>query len=111
MLAKYPRADLRVYTVWMPMLGGDARDAWDSGLLHDPRVRHYWDSEDQVGLALAADAVGGLGGGVVWDAYYVFGRNATWVTAPAPVVSAGSNVIDDTDGFERGLRRVLGQPS
>jgi hypothetical protein len=91
----------------MPMLYGDARDAWDTGLLHDERVRHYWDERTTLGLYLAGQRVGGLGGGVVWDAFFVFGREATWLGSPAPVVASGSPVIDDTDAFERGLERVL----
>jgi len=90
------------------MLYGDSRDAWNTDLLADKRVRHYWDGKDRVGLELASTGIGGLGGGVVWDAFLVFGRDATWIDAPGPLVAAGSNVIDSTDEFAAGLRRVLG---
>ena len=89
------------------MLYGDARDAWDTGLLRDPRVRHYWDEKQRLGLYLAGRELGGLGGGVVWDAFYVFGAHASWLDAPGPIVAAGSTVIDNTDVFARALVRVL----
>lgn len=90
------------------MLYGDGRDEWNGNLLADARVRHYWDEKDRIGLELAGRRVGGLGGGVVWDAFFVFGRDATWIDEPAPVVASGSNVIDHTAEFAAGVRRVRG---
>ena len=73
-LERYENADLRVYAVWLPMLVTDSRGAWDESALRDRRVRHYWDGERMLGLALAQAKLGGLGyAGIVWDAYFLFG--------------------------------------
>jgi hypothetical protein len=107
-LERYPNANLRVYVVWMPMLVTDSRGAWSSKLLADPRVRHYWDGERKFGTFLARENAGGLGyAGVVWDAYFLFGPDALWLSMPAPVMASGSDVIDHTAALQRALPRLL----
>ena len=89
------------------MLVTDSRGAWSSSLLADRRVRHYWDGGRKLGVALATANAGGLGyTGVVWDAYFLFGRNALWIAEPSPIVASGSDVIDNTAALERALRRM-----
>jgi hypothetical protein len=44
-LAKHPSPTLRVYAVWLPMVPGDTRRAWESRVLADPRVTHLWDEK------------------------------------------------------------------
>jgi hypothetical protein len=49
LLAKYPKADVRVYAVWFNMMAGDARETWPVELLTDRRVVHRWDDPKAVG--------------------------------------------------------------
>jgi hypothetical protein len=107
-LASHPSADLRVYTVWLPMLVTDARSEWRRSALPDERVRHFWDGERVVGRWLADEDLGGLGSaGVVWDAFFVFGPDATWDDVPRPLLASGAPVIDDTASLEAALSPLL----
>jgi hypothetical protein len=79
------QADVRVYVVWVPMLGAEERDVPEaSRLASDPRVRQYWDGGNVLGAAyqtvLGLDAT-------AWDVYLLYGRHQTWneTTPPKPV--------------------------
>jgi hypothetical protein len=63
-----------VFAVWLPMLAGDSRSAWDSNVLDDPRVTEFWDGNRIAGKWFAQQQIEGLGGpgSIVWDAYYAF---------------------------------------
>lgn len=107
-LDQYPDASLRVFTVWLPMLATDAREEWDPSALADERVSHFWDEERVVGQSLADQSVGDLGSsGIVWDAYFVFGPEAGWGSAPGPLLAAGAPVIDATADLEKALVPLL----
>ncbi len=88
-LAKYPGAELRVYAVWLPMLGGDSRSAWDEGVMPDERVLHFWDGDRAVGRWFAEYE--GYGG-TVWDTYYLFGPEAAWGAAPELLLSVDATI-------------------
>ena len=60
-LAQYPSAQLRVYAVWLPMLGGDRREAWNGTNMPDSRVIHFWDGDLELGQWFAKE-VGGYEG-------------------------------------------------
>jgi hypothetical protein len=91
-----------VIAIWLPMLGGDSRSAWDSHVLDDPRVVSFWDGDRIAGTWFADRQLGGLGGpGIVWDAYYAFSKTATWKERPTQLVAADSDIIDHTTALER----------
>jgi hypothetical protein len=91
------------------MLVTDARSRWDESTV--PSARHYWDARRIVGRWLADQDLGGLGyAGVVWDAYFLFGRDAHWLDRPAPVLASGSPVISSTGLLIRALHRIGGTP-
>lgn len=98
-----PNAKLAVYAVWLPMLGGDSRSAWDSHVLDDPRVVSFWDGGRITGRWFADHSIGGLGspGSVVWDAYFAFPKGARWTSTPDRVLASGSDIIDNTTGLEQ----------
>jgi len=107
-LEEHPKADLRVYAVWLPMLATDERSAWDAGLLPDRRVRSYWDGDRVAGTWLARADVGELGySGIVWDAFFVFGRGATWGGRLTGLAGSGSTVIANTSTFAGSLSGVV----
>ena len=101
-LDAHPNAKLAVLAVWLPMLAGDSRSAWDNNVLDDPRVREFWDGERISGSWFADKQLGGLGrpGSIVWDAYYAFPANSTWTTEPTNLVAAGSDIIDNTSHLD-----------
>lgn len=107
----HPNAKLTVIAIWLPMLGGDSRSAWDSHVLDDPRVVSLWDGDRVAGSWFAERQLGGLGGpgGIVWDAYYAFSTDATWEKEPSNLIAAGSDIIAHTDPLERHLVPLLGR--
>jgi len=95
------------------MLPTDARDEWDDQLLADPRVTHLWDQERTVGRWLADDQNLDLGdtGEVVWDAFLLFGPEATWEHAPSGLLAWGAPVVGRFPELEDALTPLLEEPA
>jgi len=110
-LAQYPDADLAVDVIWMPMLPSDARDKWDSQFLTDPRVTQLWDAERLVGRWVAQEESLQLGdtGAVVWDAFLLFGPEATWESAPAGLLAWGTPIVGRVPQLMDALEPLLTQ--
>lgn len=90
------------------MLGPDSRAAIDPGLIGDGRVTQFWDADRVVGRWLAEAGVGAVEpSGVVWDAFYAFGPEATWNERPGPVAGFGTPVISERDALEEALAPLL----
>ena len=105
-LERYPEANLRVYVVWVSRWASDARSEIDGGGLVDPRVSHLWDTGKVVGQPLL-DQFGVNFGGLDYDFFLLFGRDATWgAAAPRPVAS-GATVIERSDQLARDLRPLV----
>ena len=92
LLTQLPSDQLRVYTVWLPMLGGDAREKWNGTTMPDPRVTHFWDGELQIGQWFAEQVEGYRG--VSWDAYYLYGPDSKWETVPSHLLGSGGTIYD-----------------
>ena len=93
-LDKEQSQDLRIYAVWLHQRVTDGREEIDESILADPRVTQYWDEEGITGTHFAEIDLGGLGyAGFVYDAYFVFGPNATWADSPAPLADSGAPVV------------------
>jgi hypothetical protein len=94
------------------MLAGDSRGAWDSHVLDDPRVISLWDGERVAGHWFANHPIDGQSlsapGYVVWDAYYAFASDSRWDATPTRLLSAGSDIIDNTDGLATHFSPLLG---
>ena len=85
-MSRIDSPDLRVYIVWVPIMGGDslatAREALPR--LRGERVRHYWDESGALGKAagrtLALPVRQGAPGetAFAWDVYLAYGPGATW---------------------------------
>ena len=104
LLAKNPRADVRVFVIWFRMYPGDAHSKWPRELLTDPRVEHRWDEPKTAGrwfltnLQSLHPSRGGDGVfpqqvDALWDCYLLFGRDATWNDTPSGVLSWGYTVM------------------
>jgi hypothetical protein len=76
------------------MMPADSRSLIDTRVLNDRRVTNYYDPGKVVGKWFAdhSDA----GGGVIWDAYYLYGPEATWTEQPGPLRSSGGPVIESS---------------
>ena len=113
-LTKYPDADLRVYTVWLPVYATDDPSAWDENLLTDRRVTHYWDEKRLVGSWLLEH--GNLDGeGTVynayWDRFVIYSPKASWESNgfSEAAQSTGAPIIDGRDTFLATLGLLLGK--
>jgi hypothetical protein len=100
-LDRYPHAKLRVYAVWMPVLGGDSRATWDRDVLADPRVTQLWDPGQLFGSWLQGH------GGAFWDTFAVYGPDARWESEPTDGLASGSPIIGATADLERGLLPLI----
>jgi hypothetical protein len=107
LLAKNPSTSLQVYAVWLPMLGGDARDTWNGNTMPDTRVTHYWDGNLQVGQWFSKNVNGY--DGVAWDVYYLYGPDATWETVPTSLVGSGVTIYGERETLEKQVRTLLQQ--
>jgi len=87
------------------MLWGDAREAWDPGVIFDSRVKHFWDQEKLAGQWFAKNAEGYQG--IVWDAYYLYGPEATWGAAPPSVLSSGGTIYGERQQLEQAILPLL----
>ncbi len=105
LLDQYPSAQLRVYTVWLPMLWSDSREMWDGTIMPDARVVQYWDGELKMGQWFAR----GLDGyqGIAWDVYYLFGPDATWENLPAPLLGSGRTIYSQHETLAIQIRTLL----
>ena len=92
-----------MYAIWLPMLAGDSRSAWDAHVLDDPRVVSFWDGSRLAGRWFADHSIGGVAspGDISWDAYFAFDRSSRWRGEPSGLVAAGSAIIDHTDGLQQ----------
>jgi hypothetical protein len=105
LLARNPKADVRVFTIWFRMYPGDAQSKWPRELLTDRRVEHRWDEPKTAGrwfltnLRALRPSRGGDGMfpqrvDALWDSYLLFDRTATWTsTTPDGLLSWGFTVM------------------
>lgn len=117
LLAKYPKADVRVYAIWFDMFPGDARDTWPPNLLTDSRVVQWWDEPKAVGTffgsskpklqpRLTADS-NGTGGNILWDSYLLFGTDARWDDFPTGLRQWGRTIVAARDTLRKDFERLF----
>ena len=106
-LAKHPDANLKIYSIWEPILPTDRRRTWKASLFSDPRITHYWD-EERVSGQWYGDAVPNcLLPPVAWDAFYVYGPDAKWDSDAAKPIRCGAPVIMNGEALREALEPLL----
>ena len=103
-LEKYPSSDVRVYVVWFDMLPADSRDLVDRKVLNDRRATNYYDPDRVVGAWFATHV--DSEDGIVWDAYFLYGPDASWTANPSPLLSSGGTVIGSSSALAAAFARV-----
>jgi hypothetical protein len=91
-----------VLVVWMPVLAGDSREAWNRSVISDPRVTQLWDQNQVLGTWLQQH------GGAFWDTFLVYGPKARWTSHPTVPSASGSPIIGATDSLSHALAATLG---
>jgi hypothetical protein len=117
LLAKYPKADLRVYAIWFNMFPGDARSKWPPSLLDDRRVVHRWDEGKVVGMwygghtkEIRAQLSPGSSwnGDILWDAYLFYGAEARWDDTPTNLIHWGRTIVAGRETLGEDFARLFG---
>jgi hypothetical protein len=105
-LQRNPAADLRVYSVWVPFLGGTKEAAEVSRkVLPDPRVVQFWDGSAVTSEWFAKNV--DHSPGLAWDVYYLYGPHATWTQVPGPLVSSGGTIIGNSSALKDAMKPLL----
>lgn len=105
LLEEYSSASLRVYAVWLPMMGSDTPERWDKTVMPDPRATHFWD--DALLLAKWFPKKIDSWEGTAWDIYYLYGPDATWEEVPQPLVDSGGTIFATREKLRQQLRRIV----
>jgi hypothetical protein len=92
--------------VWVKRWALDTREEIDGAGMVDPRVSHLWDAGNLVDQGFLG-RFGVTFGGLDYDFFLLFDREATWdATAPRPV-SSGATVIGDSDRLAESAAALL----
>ena len=87
MLERISDPGLRVYVVWLPVLGFDGKKtaAAAAGLIPGARAAHFWDRDQRLGKVYAK-VLGLPPDEFAWDVYLLFPVGVRWAAdAPVPV--------------------------
>lgn len=93
--------DVKVYSVWVPMLPSDAKLTVGRATksLDDPRVTHYWDADNVLSKAWAP--VLGIDD-EAWDVYLLYDKDAEWgEMPPKPIYWQEQLGISDATKLDR----------
>jgi hypothetical protein len=91
---------------WVKRWALDTRDEIDGAGMIDPRVSHLWDASNVIGQGFL-DGLGVTFGGLDYDFFLLFDRDATWRSNPPRPVSSGATVIGDSDRLAQDLAPLL----
>ena len=92
--------------VWVRRWATDARGEIDGAGMIDPRVAHLWDTGNVIGQEFL-DRLGVDLGGLDYDFFLLFDRDAIWGSTPPRPVSWGATVIDDRDRLAASAATLL----
>jgi hypothetical protein len=105
-LERYRDARLRVYVVWVKRWALDTRAEIDGAGLMDPRVTHLWDAGNVVDQGFL-ERFGVDFGGLDYDFFLLFDRDAIWDQRPPRPVSSGATVIGESERLADGAASLL----
>jgi len=113
-MKRYPELALRVYAVWYEMYPGDSPDDFPAArrLMPDRRVTHWWDPSKDVGRWFTKVAQTNLRGEIQWDAFYLYGEQATWgEEPPSSLLTWGRTILRDRKKLSDEIARRAGPPT
>jgi hypothetical protein len=111
-VSAFPKSDLVIAIIWvnaLPFDGDKAALKTAAMITSDPRVRHFYDPDNQVGKAVARSL---RWDDPAWDIYLFYDKGAQWQggASPPPVTFAhqlGSHMDDGHFHAGDDLTRVL----
>jgi hypothetical protein len=113
-LKRYPNLPIKVYAVWFEMYPGDSPKAFPAAqkLLPDRRVTHWWDESKNVGRWFYDVVPTNTKGLVQWDAFYLYGEDATWGDQqPAPLLTWGRTILNNRKKLTDKIAELAGLPT
>ena len=92
----YPDLKIRVYAIWYEMYPGDSPKAFPAAkkIMPDSRVQHLWDQSKTTGRWFKTNVPSDYKGPIQWDAYYLYGPDATWAATPGAPISWGRTILE-----------------
>ena len=119
LLAEFPDAHVRVQVVWEPVLKSDIAAPFSRvlGLLHDRRVRQYWDPQRVISVDLVRSVNDDPAryrredklppSFISWDVVAVFAKSAHWDRdLPVPVYYGGP-VVESIEATRKAIADEL----
>lgn len=113
-LKRYPELPIRVYAIWYEMYPGDSPDDFPAArrLMPDRRVTHWWDPSKDVGRWFTKVVPTDLKGDIQWDAYYLYGKQASWEEEPpSPLLTWGRTILRDRKKLSDEIEHLAGPPT
>ena len=92
--------------VWVKRWATDTRAEIDGAGMIDPRVTHLWDTGNLVDQGFL-ERFGVAFGGLDYDFFLLFDRNATWTQRPPQPVNSGATVIGESDRLAASAASLL----
>lgn len=77
----------------------------------DDRVTHLWNGDASVGAWFKEHVTPGYRGKVQWDAYFLYGSEASWEESPAPLVDWGRTVMGESETLGSGIEWLIERSS
>jgi hypothetical protein len=120
LVAQHPKADVRIFVVWEPILPMDVAPPLTMVLrrMSDRRVQQYWDPDHVVAKQMAKDARAPQPAhdccersGILWDLAAVYPRGATWSDRMPPALMFNGPVVDVTSEIQSALERAAALPA
>ena len=93
--------------VWVKRWALDTRAEIDGAAMVDPRVTHLWDAGNVIEQEFL-DRFGVTFGGLDYDFFLLFDRDAAWSSNPPRPVRSGATVISDSDRLADSAAALLG---
>jgi hypothetical protein len=92
--------------IWVKRWPLDTREEIDGAGMVDPRVIHLWDAGNVVDQGFL-ERLGVDFGGLDYDFFLLFDRDATWGATPPRPVSSGATVIAESDQLAASAASLL----
>ena len=109
-LKRYASEDLRVYVVWQRILRNDSVNAARMAaaqVFSDKRVSQMWDPANALGFWYKQSGELEHKDPMVWDAYFLYGKDAEWKDAPTGLIDTGYTVWNMKDRLLKSVSTTM----
>ena len=110
-LSEYPDLPIKVYAVWYEMLPSDSKKAYPGAqkFMKDKRVTHYWDKKKSLGKWYKTNVPSDYNKPVMWDAWYLYDKDALWEKTPTKMISWGRTILESRKNLADKMAEITGR--